>query len=130
MKEIEFESLTPNLMVAEVGQSLKFYEHLGFTLAMSVPDESPYHWAMIQKEGARLMLQSIDNLHEDIPALKSETPGGGFTLFLKMKGIDALYEKIKSSVKIVDDMRSTFYQTKEFTIQDPDGYFITFAEPQ
>ncbi len=117
-------------MVENVNRSIEFYEqHFGFSKIMSVPEEGQYNWAMIQKDEASLMLQSVESLKEDIPALKSETPGGGITFFLKMKGIDLLYDSVKNSVKIADDMRTTFYNMKEFTIQDPDGYFITFAEP-
>ena len=38
----------------------------------------------------------------------------------------AFYEKF--GFKIVNDLHKTFYGTREFAVQDPDGYICVFAE--
>ena len=42
--------------------------------------------------------------------------------------IDALHDRIKDRVKIVMPIVTQFYGMREFAIEDPDGYVITFAE--
>ncbi len=52
-------SLTPNLMVNDVAYTIKFYkEKLGFELAQTVPEEAPFVWAMMKKEGMEIMFQT------------------------------------------------------------------------
>ena len=43
-------------------------------------------------------------------------------------GVDALHDRLKSTVKIVMPIVTQFYGMREFAIEDPDGYVITFAE--
>ncbi len=45
-----FSKLTPNLIVSDVDRSVAFYRDvLGFTVAMHVPDQSPYVFAGVRK---------------------------------------------------------------------------------
>jgi uncharacterized glyoxalase superfamily protein PhnB len=39
----------------------------------------------------------------------------------------ALHDRLKPSVKIVMPLVTQFYGMREFAIEDPDGYVITFA---
>jgi uncharacterized glyoxalase superfamily protein PhnB len=45
-----------------------------------------------------------------------------------MQGVDALHDRLKAAVKIVMPIVTQFYGLREFAIEDPDGYVITFAE--
>jgi uncharacterized glyoxalase superfamily protein PhnB len=47
-----------------------------------------------------------------------------------MHGVDTLHERIKSSVKVVMPLATKFYGMREFAIEDPDRYVLTFAERQ
>jgi uncharacterized glyoxalase superfamily protein PhnB len=49
-------------------------------------------------------------------------------MFIEMRGVDALHDRLKASVKIVMPLVTQFYGLREFAIEDPDGYIITFAE--
>jgi uncharacterized glyoxalase superfamily protein PhnB len=42
--------------------------------------------------------------------------------------VDALHDRLKSTVKIVMPIATQFYGMREFAIEDPDGYVLTFAE--
>ena len=129
---VTYRSLTPNLMVENVNETLNYYRGvLGFEMISSVPatEEGELAWAMVRKDDVELMFQEEDNLKKDLPELRHEEPGGGFTLFLKMEGINALYDQLYEKADIVDEMRETFYGMREFTIRDVNGYYITFAEP-
>jgi uncharacterized glyoxalase superfamily protein PhnB len=122
-------SLSPNLISQSVNGSVDFYtKHLGFSLIASVPEQGTYDWAMIQRDSVTLMFQSLPSLQQDMPSLNMETKGSLGTFFIKMKGIDELYNSVNGKVEISLDMRTTFYGMKEFVVRDPDGYFMCFAE--
>jgi len=42
--------------------------------------------------------------------------------------IDALHDRIKSRAKIVMPLTNQWYGMREFGIEDPDGFVITFAQ--
>ena len=125
----EIENITPNLMVNDVNETIKFYEDiLGFTLLRSVPEVGQIDWAMMKKNAGVIMFQSKKSLSNDLHIMQGRKPGGGTTLYIKMKGIADFFENISEKVEIVADIEHTFYDTKEFTIIDINGYVITFAE--
>lgn len=123
-------SLSPNLLVGSVNRAVDFYvTNFQFKLVVSVPESGTLNWAMVERDGVTLMFQTLESMKEDMPSLNIESKGGLGTFFVKMVGIDELYREAKSKkLTIPVDMRTTFYGMKEFTIQDPDGYFVTFAE--
>ena len=49
-------------------------------------------------------------------------------MFIEVEGVDALHDRLKPAVKIVMPLETKFYGMREFAIEDPDGYVITFAE--
>lgn len=125
-----FNSLTPNLMVENVNETINFYHAvLGFEKVSTVPDEGEFVWASMRKDSVEIMFQEVGNLKNDIPELENESPGGGFTLFLKITGVTQLHEAIYEKADIVDGLRDTFYGMREFTVKDINGYYLTFAEP-
>ncbi|MEI9919195.1 MAG: VOC family protein [Bacteroidota bacterium] len=126
---MKLESLSPNLIADSVNASVDFYtKNLGFTLAASVPETGTYDWAMIQRDGVTLMFQSLKSLQEDMPSLKLDKKGSLGTFFIKMNGIEELYNSVKGKLDIALEWRVTFYGMKEFGIKDPDGYYMVFAE--
>jgi len=123
------ESLSPNVIVDDVNAAVAYYiDTLGFNLITSVPESGKYNWAMVMRDGVTLMFQSLESIQEDMPSLKIETKGSLGTFFIRMTGIDALYQSVKGKATIAVEMRTTFYGMKEFTIEDLTGYFLTFAE--
>jgi uncharacterized glyoxalase superfamily protein PhnB len=50
-------------------------------------------------------------------------------LYIEVKGIDELFTKlVEHGVKITMPMKEQFYGMKEFGMEDPEGWEITFAE--
>ena len=43
-------------------------------------------------------------------------------------GIDALFASVGSRARVLIGLRNQFYGMREFTIEDPDGYVVTFAQ--
>ena len=125
---IHFESLSPNLIVADVNRSVEYYkENLGFSLIASVPENGNFNWAMVIRDGVTVMFQSLKSLQEDLPELKANAKGGLSIFYIKVKGLDDLFGSVRKS-DIAVAMRTTFYGAREFAIKDPDGYFLMFAE--
>jgi uncharacterized glyoxalase superfamily protein PhnB len=129
MKNILFESLAPNVIVDDVNRAVEYYTTIfGFTLLASVPETGKFNWAMVQHGSVILMFQSLKSLQEDLPTLNIKTKGSLGTFYIKVKNVDQLYESVKGKVEIAADMRISFYNAKEFTVKDLNGYFLTFAE--
>ncbi len=125
----EMKSLTANLMVADVNETIDFYRDvLGFQLVMSVPEGGKFDWAMMSNGGAQIMFQAIGSVTEEYPAFKDTEVGGSLVLFIVLEGIDEFHESIKDKAKIVVDLHDTFYGMREFSIEDNNGYVLTFAE--
>ena len=125
-----FTKLTPNLVVANVERSLAFYvETLGFSRGMTVPDESPFVFASVTSGPVEIFFNDAAAAIKEYPAFAGRPIGATGTLFIEMDGgVDALHDRLKPAVKIVMPLVTQFYGTREFAIEDPDGYVITFAE--
>ena len=128
-KKINFESLSPNVIVKDVNQTVDYYtKTLGFTLIATVPESGTYHWGMVKRDGVTMMFQTLKSLQEDMPTLGIQSQGSIGTFYVRMTGIDALYQSVKGNVEIALEMRTTFYGMKEFVIKDLNGYYLSFAE--
>lgn len=117
-------------MVKDVDKTVSFYNDvLGFELEQSVPgDNERLQWAMMGREGARIMFQEARNLQEEYGMFGDREIGGTLILFATMENLDEYYEEIKHGANIVKEPYTTFYGMKEFVIRDIDGYILTFAE--
>jgi catechol 2,3-dioxygenase-like lactoylglutathione lyase family enzyme len=124
-----FKKLTPNLLVVSVERSLAFYEDiLGFSRGMTVPDASPFAFASVTGGPIEIFFNEAATAVKEYPAFAGKPIGATGTLFIEVEGIDALHDRLKPSVRIVMPIVTQFYGMREFAIEDPDGYVITFAE--
>ena len=127
----QFTKLTPNLIVANVERSLAFYiDTLGFDRGMTVPDESPFVFASVTGGAAEIFFNDAATAIKEYPAFAGRPIGATGTMFVEVQGVEALHDRIKSKVKLVMPLETKFYGRREFAIEDPDGYVITFAERQ
>jgi uncharacterized glyoxalase superfamily protein PhnB len=123
--------LTPNLIVSSVEGSLAFYENvLGFARGMTVPEQSPFVFASVTSGPVEIFLNDRSTVAKESPQFAGKALGGGNTMFIEVEGIDAYHDAIKDRVRIVMPIVTQWYGMREFAIEDPDGYVITFAEPQ
>ncbi len=126
---VALKKLTPNLMVEDANETVNFYQDvLGFALVASVPEEGQFNWAMMQHDAVEIMFQSRASLTEDVPLFKDKAIGGSLTLYIDVEDIKGLYGQVQNRVTILHEMTTTFYGTREFTIQDCNGYVLTFAQ--
>ena len=65
----------------------------------------------------------------DHPTLGTRPAGGALTLYIEVQGIEEFFQKMEQhGVKITMPMKEQFYGMKEFGMEDPEGWEITFAE--
>jgi uncharacterized glyoxalase superfamily protein PhnB len=121
--------LTPNLMVEDIDATLPFYtDVLGFTVVTTVPEQSPLAWAMLQRDDVIVMLQSRESLAAEIPSLRKEPINRSMTFYTEVTDVEGLLASVRDRAEIVQDLHTTFYGAKEFSIRDPNGYIFAFAE--
>jgi len=128
---MKLKALTPNLLVDDVNKSVAFYEQaFGFQKLLSVPDSGTLDFAMIKLNEVTIMMQSLESMIKEFPEeYKGKETGGTFMLYIDVDNLDEIYKKAKDNkVDIFVDINTTFYDTREFTIKDPDGYLLIFAE--
>jgi uncharacterized glyoxalase superfamily protein PhnB len=124
-----FQKLTPNLLVASVERSLAFYVNtLGFERGLTVPEQSPFVFASVTGGPIEIFFNDAATAVKEYPTFGGRPLGATGTMFIELEGVDALHDRLMSSVKIVMPLETKFYGMREFAIEDPDGYVVTFAE--
>lgn len=104
---MQLQSLTPNIMVADVNATVDYYKtKLGFETVMVVDEKKgdgtsgvSFVWAMLKKDAVEIMLQREDSLIEELPEFKGLKIGGTFTLYIRMQDVKSFYDKIKIKLK-------------------------------
>lgn len=137
---MKLESITANMMVKDVTQSVLYYtQNLWFDLFMWVDFEQQadfdgihegveYAFAILKSGTQQMMLQSEKSLADDLPFLWKWYEQSSIALYLKIENIDQYYSEIKNKVEIIKDIHTTWYGMKEFYIKDLNGYILGFAE--
>ena len=75
------------------------------------------------------MYQTYASVEKDAPpSMSAGARKGPAYLYLEVEDLDAVLAAMKD-VKIVMPVRTAFYGMREFSVQDPAGHFITFAQP-
>ena len=124
-----FQKLTPNLLVASVERSLAFYvDTLGFERGLTVPEQSPFVFASVTGGPVEIFFNDAATAVKEYPAFGGKPLGATGTMFIELEGVDALHDRLNSRVKFVMPLETKFYGMREFAIEDPDGYVITFAQ--
>ncbi|NGP89384.1 VOC family protein [Fodinibius halophilus] len=126
---MKLKSLTPNLMVKDVNETIEFYTSiLNFEVLQTVPEEGELDWGFVRKDDVLIMFQKDSSIKSEYPELKAQQQGGALTLYIKTEDLDHLFQNIKDEVQIVKEMHETFYGAHEFAIQDPNGFILTFSD--
>ena len=121
--------LSPNLFVTSVNKSISFYEKLGFCVEQKIGDENSLVWASMASENAEIMLQDINSAKEEFTFLANGELKATLTLFMQTDDLEKDYKSMKEiNAKIMKDIYETFYGTKEFVVQDFDGYVCVIAQ--
>ena len=115
--------------VKNVPSSFKWYQSL-----FGQPDTPPSHdgWGQIlDTDGTVLLCLHEWGVH-DHPSLISPgdgTPGNGLLLFFRVDDFDMALNRARALVGRFEEEPhvNTNTQTKEFSLRDPDGYYVTIS---
>lgn len=114
-------SFAPQFLVDDLGRSIAYYRRLGFSFgepwggfyAIGRLDGLELHLKEAPKSPAERQYRR-DNEHLDAAA--------------GVEGIEAFYERaVANGVKILKPLEVTPWGTKDFYIEDPDGYIVSFG---
>ena len=117
--------LSPTLAVRDMKKTIEYYtESLGFKLGMTFPSPESPEYADISKDGMVLMFLPAVNLGIG----NDEKLGTGVNLYMQIDGsIDAYYDEVKEKgVKITADIKDEPFGIRDFTVEDINGYQLTF----
>jgi len=119
--------LTPNLYTDDVATCAKFWtDRLQFEKTVEVPGEGGLAFAALQKGSLELMYGSYASLEQQADVARTYTRGTSF-LFLEVDDLDAVLAAMQGA-PVVLPVHKTFYGATEFTVKDPAGHLITFAQ--
>ncbi len=124
-----YETITTNIMVKDVKETIKFYEEkLEFQKIISVPEDGEVlNFAIMKKDNISVMFQEQNNLLEEYSTLKSDEIIPTFTLFITVQDVNKLYMELNGKVKIAKELHKTFYGKDEFAIFDNNGNILTIS---
>ena len=130
IKSMNVKRITAVLLVKEIEPVIPFWvDRLGFTKTIEVPDGNRLGFVAFQKGATEVMYQTYESVEKDAPKQVSETARKGPSyLYMEVDNLDAVLAAMKDA-KIVMPVRTAFYGMKEFSVQDPGGHFVTFAQP-
>ena len=123
------ESITPNIFVKDINETIDFYKQLGFNVVTTVPEQGDIFLAMMTCGNVIFMFQTFESLGEELPMISRQN-GGSLLFYIKTTEIRKFFDKVKDNVKVVKGLEKTFYGATEFSIEDNNGYLLTFAEDE
>lgn len=122
-------TISPNIFVTDINQTIDFYKLLGFHVIATVPEEEDIVWAMMSCGNITFMFQTFESLGNELPMISRQN-GGSLLLYIQTTEIRKFFDQIKDHVNVVKGVEKTFYGATEFTIADNNGYLLTFAEDE
>jgi len=128
-----FNKIIPEMAVTNIENSLKFYKSAGFKIEYERPESK---FVFLSMGEIQFMIQEITNDDKWELGPLSYPFGNGINFQLEVDDVEKIYNSlIENGYKIAFDMEENWYRqnskilgSKEFLIQDPDGYLLRFAQ--
>ena len=121
-------NLSPTLAVRDMKETIEFYKDtLGFKMGMAFPDPNNPEYADLSKDGMVLMFIPAQN----VGISSDEKLGTGVNFYFEIDGdIDQYYTELKGKgVQVSVEIKDEPFGIRDFTINDPNGYQLTFNRP-
>ena len=124
--EIKLNDAAPTFLVSDVGATTEWYQNeLGFECS-HFPHNPPYVYASMWRDGVELMLLRLEGYEK--PDMAKLRPSGCWDAYIRMSGVERLYDSLKDRPFIRMHLRRHSYGDTEFEIIDPNGYILVFSE--
>ena len=116
--------LTPVLVVNSIEPCLPFWERLGFTKTVEVPQGRALAFVILVKGNIEVMYQTLASTAEDVPGLwKAPTSS---CIYLDVDSIDGVIPQLEGAPVVVA-RRKTPYGADEIWVREPGGNVVGFA---
>ncbi len=120
--------MTPNLYTDDVAGCARFWvERLNFEKTVEVPEEGgKLAFVALHKGNLEVMYGSYASLEREPLVAGAYQKGTGF-LFIEVDEIRGALAAMEGA-PLVAELHDTFYGATEFTVKDPAGHLLTFAQ--
>ena len=114
------------LLVESVEATRDFFRRVGFEVTVEIPDGGATGFAMLERDGVQVMVETLDNGHEP-QALRNVTRASRHAaVFVEVDDLDEVIAALAGE-KVLVEGHKTFYNSDELTYQEPGGHLVTFA---
>src|SRR5262245_61701009 len=101
---------------------VRWRSRAGFELRSRVREVGKTTWCELARDGLVVQFLGGDTPWEGPPALTG-------SLYVCPVDVDAVYADVKASIKPEWGIEERDWGTRELVLRDPNGYFVTFIEP-
>lgn len=117
------QSVVPMLQVPDVRATVEWYETVaGFSRVRVHEEDGEMNWALLRYGDADVML--------NVGGKASDAWRREVDLYVHAaEKVDAVYERLKGKVDVVEEPHNTFYGMRELIVRDLNRFWITFGEP-
>ncbi len=119
--------ITAVLMVEEIEKSLPFWmDRMGFTKTVDVPEGDRLGFAILVRDGAEIMLQTIESIRKDAPQFVPRSLSHDAGLFVEVDDFSDILKRLEGYPTALEE-RTTFYGMREIGVREPNGHIVVFA---
>lgn len=120
---VSIAAAAPQFLVSELDRSLAFYEErLGFDREFVYED----FYASVARDGAKIHLKCANALEGEREHRKV---GEHLDAYLAVSGVKALYDEVVArGSPILKPLEDRPWGTRDFYVEDPDGYILCFSQ--
>jgi uncharacterized glyoxalase superfamily protein PhnB len=120
---VSIRSAAPQFLVEKLDDSVAFYEQrLGFSCDFVYEG----FYASVSRDGAVIHLKCVPKLEAERAHRKSEEH---LDAYLAVSGVEELHaELLGRGAPITQPLRQQPWGTRDFQVEDPDGYRLCFSE--
>lgn len=119
--------ITAVLLVQEIESSLTFWVgRMGFEKTVEVPEGDRLGFVILVRDGAELMLQTIESVRKDVPQFVPATGSTVAALFIEVDDFTDAVRRLEG-YPIALPERTTFYGMREIGVVVPGGHTVIFA---
>ena len=117
----------PVLFVDSVAASRDFFARIGFSASVEIPDGNAPGFAIMERDGVQVMLESRDNGNEPAAIRAKSRESRASHVFIEVDDLDAVIAAL-GRAEVVVERHKTFYNSDELTCLEPGGHLVTFAQ--
>ena len=99
---------------------------MGFEKTVQVPEEGALDFVILARDGAQLMMQTIESVRKDEPKFAPEGVSNVASLFIIVDDFADILKRLEGYAIALPE-RTTFYGMREIGVFEPGGHIAVFA---